>query len=65
MPIWKRLNKTGEGQVDVNMDNVLHIQGHVSHTTLYFAVTADNTVHSLWVKETPDEIHMMKPLRSN
>lgn len=64
MPIWKRLNKTGEGQVDVNMDNVLHIRD-MSAILLYFAVTADNTVHTLWVKETPDEIHMMKPLRSN
>ncbi len=65
MPIWKRLNKTGEGQIDVNMDSVLHIEGHITHTILYFAASANNTIHTLWVKETPDQIHTMKPIHSN
>jgi hypothetical protein len=33
-------------------------------TTIHFLVAKSNGVHVLHVKETPDEIHMTKTLRS-
>ena len=48
-------------QVDVNMDTVLHMQRFKDQTTIHFAVSQGDTVYTLTVKETPDEIHSRPP----
>jgi hypothetical protein len=62
MATWKRLSRMTVGeQVDVNMDTVLHMQRFKDQTTIHFAVSQGDTVYTLTVKETPDEIHSRPP----
>ena len=64
MATWKRLTRMTAGdKMDVNMDIVLHIQRFKDHTMLLFAATDGSKAYRLAVKETPDEIHAIKPLR--
>ena len=44
--------------------SVLHMQAFEGHTALHFAVADGAKVYNLWVKEKPDEIHFLRPLRS-
>jgi hypothetical protein len=62
MATFKRLTHSGGEQVDVNMDAIVHIQQHPNHTTIFFAVYDGRQVHTVFVKETPDEIHGKSPL---
>ena len=66
MATWKRLTRSGgEGSaIDVNMDLVIHLQRFKDFTKLHFSVRAEHEVYTLQVRETPDEIHKVKPLRS-
>ena len=65
MASWKRLNRMTEGQtVDVNMDTIVHMQRFEDHTTLHFCASDGDKIYTLYVKETPDQIHMADPLRS-
>jgi hypothetical protein len=61
---FKRLTRTaGEGQeIDVNMDAVVHLQWQKDHTSIHFALPVGDYVHTVAVKETPDEIHLRGPL---
>jgi hypothetical protein len=62
MATWKRLTRMGQGAaIDVNLDLVVHMQGFDKQTLLFFAVSDGEKIHSLHVKETPDEIHTAKP----
>jgi hypothetical protein len=67
---WKRLTRHGSddgGLVDVNIDAVVYIEHADQYTTLRFAVLGAEAgrLHRVRVKETPDEIHMAKPLLSS
>ena len=58
---WKRLHRSGENEeVDVNLDNVIYLQAFTKYTILYFAVPIGERLHTLYVKETPNEIHLAK-----
>ena len=57
MATWKRLKRTTEGELDVNMDLVVHMEWSKDRTIIYFAVPSSEHVHTLMVRETPDEIH--------
>jgi hypothetical protein len=59
MATWKRLHRIGpEGsEVDVNMNAAVHMQRFKDLTRIYFSVAASDSVHTLSVRETPDEIH--------
>jgi len=62
MATWKRLSRMPDGeQIDVNMDAVLHMQRFQDHTTVHFPVPQSNTVYTLSVRETTDEIHSRPP----
>ena len=66
MAKWKRLHRTGEDKIIyVNLDMVVHMQGFEKHTLLHFVVSDGGHVHSLQVKETPEEIHQMPPTHSS
>jgi len=64
MASWKRLHRVDDQPIDVNMDSVLYMQAFEGHTALHFAVADGEKVYNLWVKEKPDEIHLLRPLRS-
>jgi hypothetical protein len=61
MAMWKRLHRIGpEGnEIDVNMDAAVQIQRSGDSTTIYFSVATSDSVHTLNVRETPDEIHAL------
>ena len=61
MAMWKRLHRTGpEGnEIDVNMDAAVHMQRFKDSTTIHFFVAKSDGVHTLVVRETPDEIHAL------
>jgi hypothetical protein len=68
--IWKRLTRHGSddgGFVDVNIDAVVYMEHADEYTTLRFVVTGAEAgrLHRVRVKQTPDEIHGAKPLRSS
>jgi hypothetical protein len=67
MATWKRLTRsTGPAEpIDVNMDAVAYMQGHTDHTKIYFAVSDSEPKRGLNVKETPDQIHLLRPLRAD
>jgi hypothetical protein len=63
MAIWKRLKRMDQDRdVDVNMDAVIHIERFKDHTTVYFNVSPGDHIHTVLVKETPDEIHLKSTL---
>jgi len=61
MAMWKRLHRTGPeaNEIDVNMDAAVHMQRSKDSTTIYFSVATSDSVHTLSVRETPDEIHAL------
>jgi hypothetical protein len=61
MAVRKRLHRTDpEGnEIDVNMDTAVHIQRSGDSTTIYFSVATSDSVHTLNIRETPDEIHAL------
>jgi hypothetical protein len=66
---WKRLTRHSSddgGLVDVNIDAVVYIEHADQYTTLRFAVLGAEAgrLHRVRVNETPDEIHVAKPLLS-
>jgi len=62
MATRKRLNRMTEGhEFDVNMDTVLHMQRFKDHTILHFSASDGGKIYTLYVKETPDEIHSRPP----
>lgn len=67
MATWKRLTETDSSadKMDVNMDQVAFIARAGSDTYLHFAVGKAENFMVRPVRETPDEIHSMKPLRSS
>jgi hypothetical protein len=60
MSTWKRFKNERGGDVDINMDNITHMLVDGSYTKIW-VIDYENHIG---VKETPDEIHMMQPLRS-
>jgi hypothetical protein len=64
MADWKRLTDTSGNEVDVNLDNVAYIIRYGDYTSITFSAGHGLGSISVSVKETPDEIHMAKPLRS-
>jgi hypothetical protein len=46
------------------LENVLHMQRFKDHTTIYFCVPKGDSVHTLNVKNTLDEIHAIATLCS-
>jgi hypothetical protein len=57
MANWKRLTQGAE-HIDVNLDHLIYMKRDGDETTLCFV-----GIH-IMVKETPDEIHIARPVRS-
>jgi hypothetical protein len=67
MANWKRLTKDNtDVQIDVNLDHVIYMSREHERTSLFFAggPTETGKTRYIDVKETPDEIHMARPLRT-
>ena len=62
MATRKRLNRMTEGhEIDVNLDTIRHMQRFKDHTILHFSASDGGKIYTLYVKETPDEIHSRPP----
>ncbi len=66
MATWKRLTSADREEVDVNMEQVAYMRryGNKNQTTLYFVGGMSDKPMIIWVKETPDAIHMVEAQRS-
>jgi len=66
MAHWKRLTGTDGGQIDVNMDAVAYLHAFKDHTAVCFVGgrSAEGKVMVVSVKEKPDAIHLLAPLRT-
>jgi hypothetical protein len=65
MATWKRLTRTAEtaDQIDVNVDAAACMQRYADHTIISFAVLEGERLHAVSVQETPDQIHLTRPMR--
>jgi hypothetical protein len=66
MANWKRATESDGTSVDINVDNVAFMNRRGGTTSIYFigGRSDSGSAPSLSVKETPDEIHLGKPVRS-
>ena len=66
MATWKRLTAVDGSKVDINMEAVAYIARYNDTTGVVFlgGKSDSGSVLGYAVKETPDEIHKMKPLKS-
>jgi hypothetical protein len=65
MATWKRLTRDApEGTIDVNMEKVALIEREKnrSYTLLIFNFAREDSLYTMTLKETPDEIHRLAPL---
>ena len=64
MATWKRLTEKDGNHVDVNMEQVAFMRRFDDVTLLHFGTMDGAKLMLVQVKETSEEIHMAKPLRS-
>jgi hypothetical protein len=66
MSSWKRLTAIDGSKVDINMEGVAYMARYNDTTGVVFVggKSDGGSVLGYAVKETPDQIHKMKPLKS-
>jgi hypothetical protein len=65
MATWKRLTRDApEGPIDVNMEKVALIEREKnrSYTLLIFNFAREDSLYTMTVKETPDEINRLSAI---